>query len=230
MSNTLHTEDNTVVAPGEVLADGMDYLPGDGTYRSGEQVIAGRLGLLQIDDNVLKTIALAGRYIPQDGDRVVGRVKDIMMSGWRLDLNSAYSAVLSLKDASHKYIERDEDLTDYFDLGDYIFCKITQVTTQNLVDVTCKDDNLGKLSGGMVAEVNPSKVPRIIGKRGSMVSVIKKHTGCEITVGQNGYLWVKGEPEKERIALDTVRLVEKKSHVQGLTEQVKRYLKRRLQE
>ena len=34
-----------VVVPGEVIATGEDYLPGDGTKRRGEDVIAIRFGL-----------------------------------------------------------------------------------------------------------------------------------------------------------------------------------------
>ncbi len=226
----LMVENKDVVVPGEILAEGMDYLPGDGTYRKDDKVIAERVGLLTIDGKVLKTIQLAGRYLPQEDDEIIAKVSDILMSGWRLEINSPYTAMLGLKDASDKYIERGEDLSNYFALDDYVFCKITQVTSQNKVDVSLKGPNLKKLKGGRILKVNCKKVPRIIGRRGSMVSMVKKYTDCEIIVGQNGLVWVKGEPKNEVVAIDTIKKIARESHVSGLTEQIEDYLEERTKE
>ncbi len=222
-------ENKEVVAPGEVLAVGMEYLPGEGTYRLGEKIIANRVGLLLIDGKVLKTVTLSGRYLPKVGDVIIGKVIDILLSGWRLDINSAYTAVLSLKDASSNFIQKGEDLTKYYDFGDYVLCRITQVTSQNLIDVTVRGPGLRKLKGGRIVKVNPYKVPRIIGKKGSMVSMIKRYTGCQITVGQNGLVWINGDPEKELVAISSIRKIERESHLQGLTERVEDYLKKNLE-
>lgn len=224
MTSELHIEDRSIVVPGQILATGMDFLPSKGTYRFKETIRANRLGLAQVDGKVLKTIPLAGRYLPQKGDLVVARVSDVLMSGWRVDLNTMYDAVLSLAEASNEYIKKGEDLTRYFAIEDYLVCKITQVTSQNLVDVSVRGPGLRKLTGGTVFEVSPSKVPRIIGKRGSMVTMIKKGTACDVMVGQNGVVWVSGEPEMQRLAFDTIKIIEEHSHLPGLTEQVKTFL------
>lgn len=222
----LLVKDKDVVVPGEVLAIGMHYLPGQGTYRLNDKILANRLGLMTIEGKVLKTIPLAGRYLPKKNDVVIGKVIDILMSGWRLEINSPYSAVLPLKDASFNYIPKGADLTRYFELEDYVVTKITNVTSQNLVDVTCKGPGLFKLKGGRIINVNTHKVPRIIGKKGSMVSMIKKATDCKIIVGQNGIAWLSGEPEMEVIAVNAIRLIEEQSHISGLTEKVKAYLEK----
>ncbi|MBN2458849.1 RNA-binding protein [Candidatus Woesearchaeota archaeon] len=222
----LLVKDKDVVVPGEVLATGMNYLPGQGTYRIEGQVMANRLGLIMIDGKVLKSLPLAGRYLPKKYDVIVGKVIDILMSGWRLEINSPYSAVLPLKDASFSYIAKGADLTRYFELDDYAVVKITNVTSQNLVDVTCKGPGLHKLKGGRIIHVNTHKVPRIIGKKGSMVSMIKKATDCKIVVGQNGVAWLSGEPQMEVIAVSAISLIEQQSHVSGLTEKVKEFLEK----
>jgi exosome complex component RRP4 len=68
-------------------------------------------------------------------------------------------------------------------------------------------------------------VPRIIGKQGSMVSMIKQYTNCRILVGQNGYVWIQGEdPSKELLAVQTIKKIEKEAHVPGLTDNVKAFL------
>jgi len=222
----LVVKDKDIVVPGEVLAKGMNFLPGHGTYRNNDEIIANRLGLLTVDGKVLKTVPLAGRYLPKKNDTIIGRVMDILMSGWRLDINSAYPAVLPLKDATFSYIAKGADLTKYFELDDYVVVKITNVTSQNLVDVTCKGQGLHKLRGGRIIQVNTHKVPRIIGKKGSMVSLIKKATGCKIIVGQNGTAWISGEPEMEVIAVDAIKMIEEQSHVSGLTDKVKDFLEK----
>jgi len=222
----LLVKDKEVVVPGEVLATGMSYLPGSGTYRLNENVIANRLGLLVIDGKVLKTLPLAGRYLPKKYDVVIGKVIDILMSGWRLEINSPYSAVLPLKDATFSYIAKGADLTKYFELDDNILAKITNVTSQNLVDVTCKGPGLQKLKGGRILFVNTHKVPRIIGKKGSMVSMIKKATDCRVVVGQNGVAWISGTPESELIAVNAIKMIEEKSHISGLTDKIKEFLEK----
>lgn len=220
----LNVQDKEVVVPGQVLASGMDYLPAAGTYRLKEDILANRVGLIKIDGKVIKSIPMAGVYLPQKNDIVVGRVIDILMSGWRLDLNSPYSAVLPVKDATFDFISKGADLTRYFNLEDFVVCKIIQVTSQNLVDVTCKGPGLKKLSGGRVVKVSPAKVPRIIGTKGSMISMVKRATDCKIVVGQNGVIWIEGEPGKEHVAVETIKLIESLAHMSGLTDRIKAHL------
>ena len=212
------------MVPGEILAEGMDHLPGEGTYRDGENIVAGRLGLVMVDGRAIKLISLSGRYIPKTHDTIIGKVEDITFSGWRIDTNSAYSAMLSMKDATSDYIARGADLTKYYDLGDYVVCEVVNVTSQKLIDVSMKGPGLKKLDGGRIIKVNPNKVPRIIGKQGSMVSMIKDATGCRIVVGQNGLVWIDGDPKGELTVVKTIQKIEEESHTTGLTDRIKEFL------
>src|SRR3989338_6391993 len=166
-------QEKAVVAPGEAIAEGMDYLPGEFTYRIGEKIIAKRLGLVEVAGRAVKLIPLSGRYLPKVGDTIIGNVYDITLNGWLLNTNSAYNAMLNLKDTT-RFIRKGDDLTRYIDVGDYIRAKIVNVTSQNVVDVTLKEPGLNKLNGGRIIRVSPSKVPRVIGKQGSMVMLIKE--------------------------------------------------------
>ncbi|MBI4150399.1 RNA-binding protein [Candidatus Woesearchaeota archaeon] len=226
----LKVSDKAIVVPGELLAQGMDFLPSFGTYRIKEDIRAARLGLLKVDGKVLKIIPLSGRYIPKRGDTIIGQVSDIMIAGWRLSTNSPYEAVLGMKDATSEFIERGSDLSKYYALGDYIVTKIINVTSQKLVDITMRGPGLRKLLGGRVIEVNTNKVPRIIGKLGSMVSMIKDATGVKIVVGQNGLIWLEGEAHMENIAVEAIRKIEKEGHLSGLTDKIKDFLTNKLKE
>lgn len=221
---TLHIKDKDIIVPGQTLAEGMEYLPATGTYRLKENILANRLGLARIEGKVIKSIPLSGIYMPKKHDIIIGRVMDILMSGWRIDINSPYTSVLGIQDATFDFIPKGSDLTKYFNLEDYVVAKIVQVTSQNLVDVTCKGQGLRKLSGGRVIKVSPQKVPRIIGSKGSMISMIKKATDCKITVGQNGIVWMYGKPDQEHIANEAIKLIQKFSHISGLTDKVKAFL------
>ncbi len=223
----LLVNDKQIVIPGEDLASGMDFLPSHGTFRDGEHIVAAKLGIVSVDNRIIRIIPLSGKYMPKAGDNIVGRVVDVTINGWRLDINSAYSAMLSVKDATSEFIARGADLTKYFNFGDYILTGIINVTSQNLVDVSMKGPGLRQLGEGRIIHVNPYKVPRIIGKQGSMVTMVKDATSCRITVGQNGVVWIQGLPEDELVAVDAIRKIEQESHIPGLTERMKEYLDRR---
>ena len=225
MGNIL-VKDKEIVVPGEELANGMDHLPGQGTYREGEKIFSSRLGLVSVDGRALKIIPLSGKYLPKRNDTVIGRVTDVLMSGWLLDLNTAYHAMISMRDGSSEFIPKGANLRKFFDFNDYVVGNITNVTSQKLVDVTVKGPGLHKLKGGRIIKINTSKVPRVIGKQGSMVSMIKDSTGCKIVVGQNGVVWLNGEPEKEIIAVKAIKFIEEKAHQPGLTDKIKEFLEK----
>jgi len=222
----LFVKNKDIVVPGEELATGMDYLPGFGTYRDSDKIIANRLGLLSIDGRAIKVVPLSGKYVPKRGDVIIAQIKDITLNGWILDTNSAYSAMLQVKDAVSEYITKGADLTRYFNFGDYIVCKITQVTSQKLVDVTTKGPGLKKLQHGRIIKVIASKVPRVIGKQGSMIGMVKQATDCRIIVGQNGLVWVSGSPKDELLAVKTINKIGQESHISGLTDRIKAFLEK----
>ena len=221
----LIAENKSIVVPGDVLAEGMDYLPGEGTFREGNVIVSSRVGLTAIDGRVVKLIPLTGTYLPKTGDRIICRVIDVSYNVWRVNTNTAYTALLPVKEATNSYIERGADLSKIFNIGDYFIAKVTNVTSQNFIDISLRGPGLHKLPAGRMIEVSPVKVPRIIGKQGSMVSTIKNATGCQITVGQNGLIWLKGtDAEREQVALDTIRMIEKNAHQQGLTDKVQLFI------
>jgi exosome complex component RRP4 len=220
----LLVKDKEIVVPGDILATGMDFIPDFGAYRNNDAVIASRLGVATVNGRAIRIIPLSGKYNPRTEDIIIGKVIDITFSGWRIDTNSAYSAMLSTKDATTRFVGRGSDLTRFLNLGDYVVAKIITVTSQKLIDLTMKAPGLKKLGEGRIISVNPNKVPRIIGKNGSMVSLIKEATGCFIIVGQNGLVWISGQPDKELIAVNTIQMIEKNAHISGLTEKVSEYL------
>lgn len=223
MSN-LVVEERSIVVPGDVLAEGMDFLPGENTYREDEKIYAKVLGITNISGRVIKITPLSGPYVPRVDDKIICKVTDILMSGWRVDTATPYSAVLNVRDATARFIKKEEDLSQILAIGDYVVVKIINVTSQNLIDVTMKEPGLHKVEGGRIIKINSHKVPRVIGKKASMILLIKEKTGCEITVGQNGLVSLQGTPDGEFKAEQAIRLIESKSHEEGLTDKVAQFL------
>ena len=183
-----HDKKRSVAIPGEVIKTGKDYLPGDGTRREGDNIVASRFGLQDEYNRFIRVIPLSGVYIPRRGNLVIGKVLDITFNGWIIDVGGPYSAFLMLNEYP-KYIESD-DLDSYIAIGDLVLCKILRTKRKGL-DLTMKSRGLGKIDDGMIVQINSNKVPRVIGKEGSMINLIKDSTKCDITVGQNGIVWIK---------------------------------------
>jgi exosome complex component RRP4 len=212
-----------IVVPGEVLA-GKDFLPGEGTRRENEEIVASRFGLLEKTDKLVKVIPLSGAYIPRAGNTVIGQIVDVNFNGWMIDVLAAHQAFLPVMEC-FGYINK-KDLTEVFTFKDIIVTKIRAVKPRS-VELTMKEKGLRKLEGGMLIKINPTRVPRIIGKAGSMVKTIKDETRCNIIVGQNGLVWIKSDEndvEREIVAKKAIELiVERPFHI-GLTEKIKEFL------
>jgi exosome complex component RRP4 len=221
---TLKIQNRELVVPGDLLAEG-DYLLGEGTYAEGDNVYAKVLGLVDAKEKFIKIIPLSGKYVPRPRDLIVGVVTDIAFSSWYVDLNSPYSGVLSVANATERFVNLDEeDLSKIMDIGDVILTKVANVSQSMMVGLTMKDRGLFKLKEGRLISISPTKVPRVIGKKGTMVNLLKEKTGCRITVGQNGRIWLSGE--NEALAIAAIRKIEELAHTSGLTDQIKDFLEK----
>jgi exosome complex component RRP4 len=226
---TIFAEKKQLVAPGEVLAEGS-YFPGENTYREGNKVYASRIGLAELVANKLIVVPLKGCYLPRVDDFVIGRVVDIAMSGWTVDISSPYSALLPLSETpASRAMAARKDLTRIFNVGDLVMAEVIAFDRTRDPLLTVRGRGLGKVSSGLVVHISPAKIPRLIGRKGSMISLLKKATSCEIIVGQNGTVLVSGrQPKNEQIAAEAMYLIEREAHTRGLTDRVSELMNREL--
>ncbi|MEK0336937.1 MAG: exosome complex RNA-binding protein Rrp4 [Nitrosopumilus sp.] len=210
-----------IIIPGEVIVKGNDFLPGEGTEKRGDEIVAMRYGLAEELNKLVKVIPLSGVYQPRRGNVVIGKVENITFNGWFIDICTADNAFLSLTEVP-KYVNKNE-LEEVMDIGNMVVAKIWGINKRG-IDLSIKSRGLGKIDQGIIIKVNPNKVPRIIGKEGSMINLIKDQTGCSITVGQNGLIWIKGDKiENELYSKKAILFVAEKSFVSGLTDEVKKW-------
>jgi exosome complex component RRP4 len=215
------SSERRLVVPGEFIVNAENHLPGDFTRNEDGKIIANRYGLAEINGRVVKIIPVSGVFEPRRGNTVLGRVEDITFSGWIINIGGPYGAFLPLSDCP-RYIDKN-NLEEFAGVGDVLSLKIWGVKKSS-IDLTLKARGLGKLEGGRIIRINSHKVPRVIGKEGSMINLIKENTKTEINVGQNGYIWIKGELEGENKAIEAINLISKESASDGLTEKIEKFL------
>jgi exosome complex component RRP4 len=186
-----------VVLPGDLLDSGR-MKPGSGAYAHEGKVYAAQLGIKVVKSNFINVMPLGGRYIPEQGDLVIGKVEDIGPSNWLIDIKSPYPAPLHVTEVPWKV--EFGDTSRYLNVGDTIMAKILMVDETKRVQVTMKEQGLRKMQGGQVVEISHTKVPRVIGKGGSMISMIKM------------------------VAIRAIRMIEEGAQTHHLTEKVKDFL------
>jgi exosome complex component RRP4 len=213
--------DREIVIPGDLL-DASGLKAGSGAYAVDGKVFAAQLGIKSVKSKFVNVIPLGGRYIQATGDSVIGKVIDIGPSNWLIDINSPYPAPLHVNEVPWRV--EFGDTSKYLNVGDTLLAKVLMVDETKRVQVTMKEQGLRKLSGGQVIDISYTKVPRVIGKGGSMIQLIKSHTNCRIFIGQNGRIWLDGEIESMVTAIHAIKMIEEGAQQSRLTEKVKEYL------
>ena len=212
-----------IVVPGETITSGNEFLPGDGAYRDGVEVVAGRYGIANVVEKHIRVVPISGAYYPRRGNTIIGTIVDITFNGWLINFGGAQNAFLPVSEVP-RYVNKNE-MREFLDFGESVIVKVWDVKSRG-VDASMKMRGFGKIDGGMIIAVGPNEVPRIIGKEGSMVKLIKNATGCDVTVGQNGKIWILGkDSDNEIVAKKIIEFIADHVTIAGLTEKVENFIK-----
>jgi exosome complex component RRP4 len=219
-------EKKQLVLPGELLAEG-DYLPGENTYLEENKIYAQRIGLVDLDNKRVNMVALRAFYVPKVGDIVIGTVTEVGFNGWTVNIKSPYTAMLRASDVlSRPFKPQNDELSTVLNAGDLIVAKIATYDRAHDPQLTVGEPGLGKITRGQILNVVPTKIPRVIGRKGSMISMIKQETNCQIILGLNGIVLVTGKTlEDEELAINVIKKIEQESHTSGLTDRITQMLK-----
>lgn len=211
-----------VAIPGEIVGDSKTLRSGRGTYEEDGKIISKFVGIPGESEGYKTVVPLSGVYIPRIRDKVIGTITEVERMGWIVDINSPWKAFLSLSEGVDEFVDlKKVNMKRFFDIGDKIYCEIVG-TKRGDVQLTMKTPISRKLRDGVIVKITPSKVPRLIGKAGSMVNLIKEGTKTIIRIGQNGLVWVSGENVKK--AIKAVEMIDEKSHIYGLTDEISKLL------
>jgi exosome complex component RRP4 len=220
-------ERRQLVVPGDLLAEG-DYIAGENTFKLDNKIYASRIGLVDYEDKKVNVVALRAFYSPRVGDTVIGTVVEVGFNGWVVNINAPYQALLRASDVLNRpFKPQKDDLTQVLDVGDLVVAKIASYDRTHNPQLSVDEPGLGKITRGQIVKITPTKVPRVIGKKGSMISMIKQETGCHIILGQNGVILVTGKnPEDEELAIMAIHKIEEEAHTTGLTDRILQMIRR----
>ncbi|MFH0850363.1 MAG: exosome complex RNA-binding protein Rrp4 [Candidatus Bathyarchaeota archaeon] len=223
MSTTL--EERSIVVPGDLIYEGR-IRTGDNTYRDGGNVYATKVGLVNYSKDRVSVIALEGGYTPLVGDLVVGTVTDIELGQWLVNIDGPMDAILTVNEAIDKPFRTNLDMTRILDVGDLVVGKIVDLDRNRTPILSILGRDLGRVHEGFIIRITPSKIPRLIGKKGSMINMILRETRCNVSIGQNGRILINGRSRAdEEIVEKVVRKIEAEAHTSGLTNRIQEYLK-----
>ena len=213
------------VIPGDKIIEG-NYKPLMNVIKSGNYLVSTRVGIAEAGKDGVKVIPLSGVYIPRVNDLVIGKIIDRSSLSWDVDINACFFAHLPAQDVfGRDFSPAKDDMGRQLSIGDLIIARIVSFDRTRDPMLTVQDKDLGKIPYGEFIKISPTRVPRLIGKRGSMIQTIEQATQTRVIIGQNGIVVVTGrDPDGLSLAAKAIKLVEEESHTTNLTQRVKSLL------
>ena len=228
-----------LVLPGEVLTEDVNnFIPGRGAIFNKERnkITSLCIGLKQIKKKYINVIPLRGFYTPKAGDKVLAIIVDKNPVKYKCDINSKDFGQLKPKNTISQEKGRmgrmgrntrsyDDVSTEMYKIGDVLIVKILSADRLNKPELTTVGRYLGMKRDGIVISIDPPKIPRVIGRNGSMIKMLKNLTKCNIFVTQNGRIWLKGDNiAYERLLIGAIYKIASEAHTSGLTDRMKEYI------
>jgi len=213
------------VVPGDKVIEG-NFRPLMNVIKAGNSIIATRIGIAETGRDGVKVIPLSGVYIPRVNDIVKGKIIDHSSLSWGVDVNSCFSAHLPAQDVfGRDFSPARDDMGRQLAIGDLIAARIIAFDRTRDPMLTIQDKDLGKIPHGELLKISATRVPRLIGKRGSMIQTIEQATQTRILIGQNGIVVVMGRNlDGIKLSIRAIKMVEEEAHTANLTQRVKALL------
>ncbi len=189
------------------------YVPGDLLFEEPKRFSGGFVENNKTYASVIcskhdeRVVPLKGKYIPLVQDYVVGIITEQRFNGYTVDLNSPYEGQLSSRESR-----------ETFRIGDVVSALIQNVDEVNEAQLV----EPRRLWEGRLIEVESVKIPRIIGRNSSMVSLIENKTRCKLFVGKNGRIYMK--EGNLPLAAMAILKISKEAHTSGLTDRIQEFL------
>jgi len=213
------------VIPGDVITTAPLRLEGN-VVLDGKRIMATCMGLSDVSSDSVRVIPLAGVYLPKIDDLVLCTISFVSGSSWFADMNSCYQGMLLGQDVFGRgSYPTMKEMKARLDKGDLVYARIANSDRMREPLISIMGENLGKIDSGELVKISPTKIPRLIGKHGSMIQTIEASTNATITVGQNGLIVVSCDETNGLLkALTAIRMVDEQAHLVNLTDKVKKML------
>lgn len=193
-----------LLTPGAHLTSDPQFMRGHGTFHpstSEFSISSSVLGTLHRTNKLLSISALRGRYTPEIGDLVVGRVVEVQSRRWRIDIGAAVMASLPLSavnlpgGALRRRTGLDElAMRAFLEEGDAVLAEVQSLFSDGGAALHARSLKYGKLRNGVavVAGARQRAGSGAAVKRSNRhVFAVSTRAGpVEVLLGVNGTVFV----------------------------------------
>ena len=211
-----------LVLPGDLME--TKSKPGRGIFRKDGRVHASVVGHSSDKSGYINVNGIKGRYNPKTGDKIVAVCAETGPSIWRMDIGASFNSTLHHSESGWKV--PFGDTARFLSIGDAVWAEIFMVDAAGSHQISLKKDDCRKLYSGTIVKIDPTNVPRVIGKQGSMISAIRDKTQTRIQIGQNGFIWIDGNGEDISLAQKAIEMINQEATSKGLTKKIEKLLEK----
>ncbi|CAL9734608.1 exosome complex component Rrp4p [Monosporozyma servazzii] len=181
-----------IVTPGELITDDPIWMRGHGTYFLNERTYSSVAGTVSRVNRLLSVIPLRGRYAPETGDHIIGRIVEVGNKRWKVDIGAKQYAVLMLGSVNlpggilRRKSESDElQMRTFLKEGDLLNAEVQSLFQDGSASLHTRSLKYGKLRNGLYIQVPSALIVRA-----------KNHThnlpgNITVVLGVNGYIWLR---------------------------------------
>ena len=216
------SSERKLVLPGDLME--TKSKPGRGIFRKDGRVHASVVGHSSDKSGYINVNGIKGRYNPKTGDKIVAVCAETGPSIWRMDIGASFNSTLHHSESGWKV--PFGDTARFLSIGDAVWAEIFMVDAAGSHQISLKKDDCRKLYSGTIVKINPTNVPRVIGKQGSMITTIREKTQTRIQIGQNGYIWIDGRGDDISLAQKAVEMINEEATSKGLTKKIEKLLEK----
>lgn len=184
-------ENSSIVTPGELITEDATWMRGHGTYYLDDKTYSSVAGSISKVNKLLSVIPFNGRYRPETGDHVIGRIIGIGNKRWKVELGSEHAGVLVLGAVNlpggvlRRKSDSDElQMRSILKEGDLLNCEVQNTFNDGSASLHTRSLKYGKLRNGMFVKVNASLVVRTKNHMHELPG------GVSVIIGVNGYCWI----------------------------------------
>lgn len=187
---------NSIVTPGELITEDPTWMKGHGTYFINDKTYSSVAGSISRVNRLLSVIPLRGRYSPETGDHVIGRITDVSNKRWKVDIGAKQDAILMLGSVNlpggvlRRKSESDElQMRNFLKEGDLLNCEVQTIFNNGIASLHTRSLKYGKLRNGIFLKI-PS--PLIVKTKNHAFDL---PGNVSIVLGTNGYIWLYKTPK-----------------------------------
>ncbi|XP_011500559.1 PREDICTED: exosome complex component RRP40 [Ceratosolen solmsi marchali] len=194
-----------IVMPGDIIKDTQllnkkqKIILGPGLRTDGETVYACKAGILKHRSNVFYVDNFQKRYIPSQGENVVGIVTQKAGDIYKVDIGASEQASLSYLAFEGSSKKNRPNIQ----IGDIVYAKLLVASKDMEPEIVCVDSfgkkgKLGVLStNGMLFTCSLSLVRKILKPNCPLLRLLSDELKYELAVGINGKIWIKSKTSVE---------------------------------